>query len=138
MVKTSLVLIGWGTLTYSAWAVPLPTNDDAAPAAAVKWLQLLDAGRVEEGASQGSQEVRSFEQWLNHFKIQRVALGRINKRHLVELKRSAIISGLPEVRRYFIVRFKSSFERKPTAIEEITISKVGCCWEVYEYKISDQ
>jgi len=113
-------------------------DDEAAGEAAIQWLELVDAGRNDEAASQGSQEVRSFEQWLNHFKIQRLALGRINKRHLVELKHSAIISGLPEVRRYFILRLKSSFERKPTAIEEITISKVGCCWEVFDYKISDQ
>ena len=113
------------------------SNEDAAREAAIQWLQLVDAGRNEEAASHGSSEVRSFEQWLNHFKTQRAAPGQVIKRQFVELKRAAIISEVPEVRRYYILRFKSSFEHKPAVIEIITISKVGCCWEVFEYKVSD-
>lgn len=113
-------------------------NDDAAREAAIQWLQLVDNGRHEEAASQGSQEVRSFEQWLNHFKTERAALGRANKRQFIELKHAAIISGVPEVRRYYILRFKSSFDHRTAATEVITISKVGCCWEVFEYQISDK
>ena len=135
MVKTILVLIGWGTLTCSAWAVPLPRNNDAARVAAVRWLQLLDAGRVEEGASQGSPEVRSLEQWRDYLKTHRTMLGPLNKRQFVEMKHIAVIPGVPEVRPYYILRFKSSFEHHPAALELITITKIGCCWEVFDYKV---
>ncbi len=113
-------------------------DDEAARDAAVQWLQLVDAGRYDEAASQGSQEVRAFEQWVNQFKTQRAPLGRVNKRQLVEIKRTAIISGVPEVRRYYVVRCRTAFERKPVAIENITIAKIGCCWEIFGYTISDR
>ena len=125
-------------LLCSASASTLTEDDEQAREAAIQWLQLLDNGRNEEAASQGSQETRSFDQWLNHFKNVRAVLGRINQRQFVELKRAAIISGVPEVRRYYILRFKSSFEHRTAATETITISKVGCCWEIFGYTIDDR
>lgn len=102
----------------------------------MQWLQLVDAGRYEEAASQGSTEVRSFEQWLNHFKSQRAQLRRLSRRQFIELKRAAIIAGVPEVRRYNILRFKSSFENAPPLLEEVVLSKVGCCWEIFGYSMA--
>lgn len=113
-------------------------NDEAARDAAVQWVQLVDAGRYEEAASQGSQEIRAFEQWLNHVKTRRAMLGRMNQRRVIEIKRTAIVSGVPEVRRYYVIRFKTSFASKTSAIEEIALTKIGCCWEIFDYKISDQ
>jgi len=49
-----------------------------------------------------------------------------------------MVSGIPDVRRYYLVRFTTSFERKPAAIEQVTIAKIGCCWEVFGYTISDK
>lgn len=122
----------------SASALTLSKNDEVARNAVLQWLQLVDAGRFEEAASQGSQEVRAFEQWMNQFKTQRASLGRMNKRQLVEIKHTAIASGVPEVRRYYVVRFKTSFEHKPTATEEIVLTKIGCCWEIFGCTISDR
>ena len=110
-------------------------NDDAAREAAIQWLQLIDAGRYEEAASQGSQEVRSFEEWLNPLKNQRAALGRVNKRHLTVINHTSIVSGVPGVRDYYIIRFKTGFERKPAAAEKVTLTRIGCCWEVFEYRV---
>ena len=95
----------------------------------------MDAGRFEEAASQGSQDALSFEQWMNRFKVQRAALGRMNRRQFAEVKRTSMVSGIPEVRRYYLIRFMTSFERKPAATENLTIAKIGCCWEIFDYKI---
>ena len=111
-------------------------DDHAAREAAIQWLQFMDAGRYEEAASQGSTEVRSFEQWLSDFKNRRSELGRLKRRQFVEQKRAAIIAGVPEVRSYNILRFKSSFENPPPLLEEIVLSKVGCCWEIFQYKLT--
>ena len=124
-----------GLTLSSAAAITLSSSDELARDAALQWLQLIDAGRYEEAASQGSQEMFSFEQWMSHVKNQRTAFGRLNRRQFLELKRTSIVAGVPEVRRYQTIRFKTSFERKPTATEQITIAKIGCCWEIFEYKV---
>ena len=49
-----------------------------------------------------------------------------------------MVSGIPEVRRYYLIRFMTSFERKPAATENLTIAKIGCCWEIFDYVISDK
>jgi hypothetical protein len=135
-------------LAYEARAAALSKDDEVARDAAVQWLQLVDADRNDEAASQASAEVRSFEQWQKYFADHRASLGRVNKRQFVEIRRTAIISGVPEVRRYYVVRFRTAFERpasstsgaasKPVAIENITIAKIGCCWEIFGYTISDR
>jgi hypothetical protein len=134
VTKWLLISLTAGVCAISEAARP---DDEAARDAAVQWLQLVDAGRYEEAASQGSQEVRAFEQWMNQFKTQRASLGRAHNRQFLEIKHTAIVSGVPEVRRYYVVRFKTSFEHKPGAIEEIVVTKIGCCWEIFGYKISD-
>ena len=138
MVKKIGSAITAVALTCSAFALTLSKNDELARDAAVQWLELLDAHHVDEAASQGSQEIRSFENWKNQFAAQRGPLGRASKRQVVEVKHTAIVPGVPEVRRYTVIRFKTSFEHKPAAIEEIVLTKMGCCWEIFGYTISDR
>ena len=111
-------------------------DDEAAQDAALQWLQLIDAGRYEEASSRTSQEVRTLENWLDFFSTQRALLGRCNKRQVDEVKHASTVPGVPEIRRYHVVRFKTSFEHRPAAVEEVTITKVGCCWEIFGYEIS--
>jgi hypothetical protein len=133
-----LALVVANALICSAAAATLSHSDELARDAALQWLRLIDAGQYEEAAAQASQEVRAFEQWMNRLKTQRAALGRASKRQFAELKRTSMVSGIPEVRRYTVIRFRTSFERKFAATELVTIAKIGCCWEIFEYKISDQ
>jgi hypothetical protein len=137
-VVRPIITICLATLISSAPAATLSKNDEAAREAAIQWLQLVDSGRYDEAASQGSQEVRGFEQWLNFFRTHGATLGRVNKRQFAGIKRTAIVPGVPEVRRYYMVQFKSSFEHRPTAVEEIVLTKIGCCWEIFGYTISDR
>ena len=137
MVKRLVTLCVAG-LIYSASAASPSQNDGEARDAAVQWLQLIDAGRYEEAASQGSQEVHSFEQWLNYLKNQHASLGHVNKRQFTVIKRTALVSGVPEVRRYFLVRFTTAFAGKPSVTEQVALSKIGCCWEIFGYQISDK
>jgi hypothetical protein len=118
-------------------ASTLSKNDELARDAAVQWLELIDAHRFEEAASQGSQEIRSFDQWMNYFAVHRGPLGRAHQRKVTEVKHTAIIPGLPDVRRYATIRFKTAFEHNPGATEEVVLAKIGCCWEIFEYKINN-
>lgn len=119
------------------YALTLSKNDEVARDAAVQWLQLVDAGRFEEAASQGSTEVRSFDQWRDYFTANRTRLGRVNRRNLIEIRHRPTFPTAFQVRKYYVLRFKTSFDHRGE-IEEIVLAKVGCCWEIFGYKISDK
>lgn len=126
------------SLVCRAGGATLSKNEEPARDAAVQWLQIVDAGRYDEAASQGSTEVRSFDQWREFLPVQRASLGRLNKRELIEMKHRPTFPAGFQVRRYYVLRFKASFEHHPGETEEIVLAKIGCCWEVFGYKISDE
>ena len=138
MVKKIGSAIAVAALTCSAFALTLSKDDELARDAAGQWLQLVDAGRFEEAASQGSTEVRSFDQWRDYFKTERARLGRLHRRELVELKHRPTFPNAFQVRKYYILRFKTAFEHGSPTIEEVALTKIGCCWEIFGYKISDK
>ena len=131
-------MAGASALISSASAVGLSAREQAAHDAALQWLQLVDAGHSEEAASEASLEASPLQHWLNYFNAQRAPLGKVHTRQLVEMKQTSVFPGVPDVQRYYSIRFNTSFERKPHAIEQITIAKVGCCWEIFAYVISDK
>jgi hypothetical protein len=130
-----IVTLCVAALISSASAAALSKNDEAARDAAVQWLQLIDARRNDEAASQASTEVRSFEQWQKYFADRRAPLGRARSRQFLEMKHRPTFPGASQVRKYYVIRFKTSFEVKPTAIEEVALTKIGCCWEIFDYKV---
>ena len=117
-----------------AEALTLSVDDQAAREAALQWLHVVDAGKYDNAALMMSQEIRDQRDWPGYFAKYRAPLGRANKRHVVEAKHASTVPGAVDVRQYEIIRFKTSFERNG-AIEELVIAKVGCCWEVFEYKV---
>src|SRR5690242_3066855 len=85
------------------YALTLSKNDEVARDAAVQWLQLVDAGRFEEAASQGSTEVRSFDQWRDYFTANRTRLGRVNRRNLIEIRHRPTFPTAFQVRKYYVL-----------------------------------
>ena len=122
----------------SALTLTLSADDTAARDAALQWLQVVDSGKYEDAVLQMSQEVRALRDWRNYFAAQRASLGRVYKRQVAELKRGSTIPEVGGIRDYRTIRFKTSFEHNPTAKEEVTMMKMGCCWEVCGYKINDK
>ncbi len=82
-----------------------------------------------------AQEIRNQHDWVGYFTKGRAALGRAKNHHLTEVKHTSTLPGVVEVRKYAMMRFKTSFERGSVAIEEVTVAKLGCCWEVFNYKV---
>ncbi|HKS32078.1 MAG TPA: DUF4019 domain-containing protein [Chthoniobacterales bacterium] len=134
MVKKIGAAIAVGIVLHSAPALTLTKDDELARDAAVQWLQLVAAGRFEEAASQGSTEARSFDQWRDYFTANRTRLGRVNRRELIEIKHRPTFPSAFQVRRYYVLRFKGPFEHR-SQIEEIVLAKIGCCWEIFEYRV---
>jgi len=130
-----LALAGTFTLQSAAFALTLSPNDEAAPNVAFQCLRVVDSGNYEEAALQMSQEIRALQNWVSYFAAHRGPLGRVKNRQIVDVKHASTIPGNPQLRQHDIMRFKTSFEHKPGALEEVVMSKVGCCWEVSGYKI---
>jgi len=122
----------------STFALTLSPDDQAAREAAVQWLQVLDSAKYNDAALMMAQEIQNQRDWPGYFTKRWAWLGRASNRHITEVKHTSTLPGVVEVRKYAIMRFKTSFERGSIAIEEVTMAKLGCCWEVFNYKISDK
>jgi hypothetical protein len=140
VVKTILAVIGTSALIWSALALPLSlsSEDETARDGALEWLQLIDSGKYNDAAQMMSEQVRGTRDWANYFAAHRAPLGRANNRQITELRHARSIPSDPELRPHAILRFKTSFEHKAAATEEIVMTKMGCCWEVSDYTISDR
>jgi hypothetical protein len=150
VVRTILSVIGTSALVCSALALSLSLSaeDEAARDAALQWLRVVDSGSYKDAALQMSEQVRGSRDWANYFAVNRAPLGRANNRQIAEVKHASTVPGDSEVRPHAIIRFKTSFEHPPSstygmaskaaATEEIVLTKMGCCWEVSGYTISDR
>jgi hypothetical protein len=138
----------------SALAITLSPDDEAARDVALQWLHVADAGNYKDAALLIADYAGGSQNWMKYFAAHRAPLGRVNNRKIAEVKHASTVTGDPEVRQHAIIRFKTSFEHPPSvraglapnsgvasktvAIEEVVVTKMGCCWEVSGYTISDR
>ena len=120
----------------SALALSLSPEDEAARDIALQWLGVVDSGNYKDSALLISEEVRGSRDWTKYFAAHRAPLGRVHNRKIAQVKYASTVPGDPEFRRHAILRFKTSFEHKAAATEEIVLTKMGCCWEVMGYEIN--
>ncbi len=151
MVRTILAVISTFALQCSAIALSLSPADEAARDVALQWLGVVDSGNYKDAALLVSEQVRGSRDWTKYFAAHRAPLGRVNNRRIAEVKHASTVPGDPELRLHAIVRFKTSFEHPPSvraglalnsgvasklaATEEVVLAKIGCCWEIFEYKV---
>lgn len=102
----------------------------------MQWLQVFDSGNYKDAALQTSEQVRVLQNWLSYFAARRAPLGRVTNRQIVEVKHTKNVHGAPEFRNYDVIRLRTSFERKPVAMEEVVLTKMSCCWEVSGYDVN--
>lgn len=126
------------SICCSALALTLTPDDEGAREVALQWLQVVDSRNYKDAALMMSETVRGARDWANYFAARRTALGAVKNRTIAEVKHASTVPGDPEVRLHAIMRFKTSFERKAAATEEIVMTKMGCCWEIFGYTISDR
>jgi hypothetical protein len=116
-------------------ALAMSKEDEAARESALHWLQDVDLGNYKDARLQIAQEVRDKRDWQSYLAADRARLGRVVKRRLAEIKHSSTTREIVGVRDYAIARFKTYFEHA-AAIEQVTLAKMGCCWEVCGYEIA--
>jgi hypothetical protein len=125
-----------GACSALALSLSLSPADEAARDVALQWLGVVDSGNYKDAALLISEQVRGSRDWTKYFAAHRAPLGRVNNRRIAEVKHASTVPGDPEFRRHAILRFKTSFEHKAAATEEIVLTKMGCCWEVCGYSIT--
>ncbi|MBV9617878.1 MAG: DUF4019 domain-containing protein [Verrucomicrobia bacterium] len=103
---------------------------------ALQWLQVVDSGNYKHAARMMSEQVRGQQNWVNYLNAQRTPLRGVSKRQVGDIRHTSTIPGLPGVRSYVVIEFKTSFERRTVATEEVVMAKMGCCWEVSGYSIA--
>jgi hypothetical protein len=134
VVKPLCALLAEIALFVTAQALASSTNEGARDSA-LQWLQVVDSGNYNNATLMIAQELRGARDWGKYLADHRAPLGRIGKRQLADEKRITSIPAIPGARNYELLRFGTSFERKVIAVEEVTLLKTGCCWEVVDYKI---
>ena len=129
--------LAWaGACSALALSLSLSPADEAARDVALQWPRVVDSGNYKDAALLISEQVRGSRDWTKYFAAHRAPLGRVNNRKIAEVKHASTVPGDPELRLHAIVRFKTSFEHKAAATEEIVLTKMGCCWEVCGYSIT--
>jgi len=124
------------SICCSAHALSLSAEDEPARDAAMQWLRVVDSGNYKDATLLISEHARGSKDWLKYFAAHRAPLGRVKNRQIVEVKHASTIPSDPELRQHDIIQFKTSFEQKPVAMEEVVMTKIGCCWEVAGYQIN--
>lgn len=133
LVRTILVILSF---CCSAFALSLtPDEKAAAREVALQWLQLVDSGNYKDATLMISEQARGSRDWANYFAARRAPLGRVNNRNIAEVKHASTVPGDTQLRPHAIMRFKTSFEHNAAAIEQIVMTKMSCCWEVWNYSV---
>lgn len=97
-------------------------TDKAAISAAHSWLSVIDKGQYLkswQGASAYFRGAISRDRWEASLTGVRKPLGRLVSRRAISSKRMRELPGAPDAL-YVVIRFRTSFENKNSAIETVT------------------
>ncbi len=99
--------------------------EQAAVAAAERWLSLIDADDFTENWNQAAslfKSVVSLEQWKASLEAAQVPLGKVVSRKLKSKKYLEELPGAPDGE-YVVIEYETSFQRKKNGVETITPMK---------------
>jgi predicted transcriptional regulator len=116
------VALGCVVLIAGAAAAESESNEEAAINAVEEWLQLIDEGKYgdswESAADLFKRAVRK-DQQQQQLEAVRNSLGTVKSRRVGTAESRTALPGVPNGE-YVVIQFKSSFERKNTAVETVT------------------
>ena len=115
-----------------------PAAEQAAIAAAEKWLELTDNGRYDESWEQASAFLKAVipkPRWLENIEPRRDAMGKMVSRTLTSTRYATSLPSAPDGE-YVMIQYQTVFENKKSAVETITpmLDKDGK-WRVFGYFI---
>jgi hypothetical protein len=113
------------TLLLSPAARANEEAEKEAVAAAETWLTLIDQGDIAkswETAAALAKGAITQEQWVQALGAVRGPLGKLTSREVSSSKFTSTLPGAPDGE-YVVIKFKTSFENKASAIETVTPMK---------------
>jgi len=126
-----------GCATHSAARADKPVDENAARAAALHWLQLLDQGDYQEAFEWEAQDFRMARtqgQFVRYMQARRAPFGRTLSRTYIGAAHLGKFVGAPEGN-YESVIFKTAFEHKSPTAERVILLKQPIGWRVVDYRI---
>jgi hypothetical protein len=138
--STALLIVSCPGFVTAAQLLGRPVKPDPeAVAAGNRWFPVFDSGdyktawhlmtkRVQRG---GAVNEEQFTAWA---RARRAPLGRVLRRELMWARFSNTLPAAPDGN-YEFLRYKTSFQNKAQAEEELTLTKESGHWEVSGYHV---
>ncbi len=141
IIVHALIALAFSMLPAAVMAEDKPDHAEAieaAVAAAKEWLALVDEGRYDRSWKESApffQEKVPESVWSGQLDAVRKPLGAVRSREVLVSQFATQLPGAPEGE-YVVIQFKTSFEKKPEAVETVTPMKdSGGVWRVSGYFI---
>jgi len=137
-ISTFLLITILGSFFLFANLALAQSSEDLAISAVETWLSLVDDGKYEGSWKATSSYFRNAvtkEQWINSMNAYRKPLGKIITRKVESKQYTTSLPGAPDGE-YVVIKCKTSFTNKKSAIETITPMKdKDGKWKVSGYYI---
>ena len=111
--------------------------EQAARAAALEWLELLDAKEYEDAYDREPARVRAGgtpRQFVRSMNARRAPFGRTLSRKFIGAAYSQKLTGSPDAN-YESILFRTSFQHKAVAAERVILLKESGSWKVVDYRL---
>jgi len=108
-----------------------------ARAAALQWLQLVDAGEYAQAYEEEPARLRAATtgaQFMRSMEGRRVPFGRVLSRKFIGAAFTRKLTGSPDGR-YESILFRTSFEHKALAAERVILTNEARQWRVVDYRL---
>jgi Protein of unknown function (DUF4019) len=133
----TLSILGAGCATHSANREAKRAEEAAARAAALHWLDMLDAGDYAEAFEWEAQDFRmsrTQQQFVRYMQARRAPFGRKISRAFIGAANIHQLVGVPEGN-YESILFKTAFRHKSSTAERVILAKQSVGWRVIDYRI---
>jgi hypothetical protein len=138
LCSTALFIVSCPGLVTAAQLLGRPVKPDPeAVAAGNRWFAIFDSGDYKTARRMWTKRVQRGgalheEQFIAWARERRAPLGRVLRRELMWARFTNTLPGAPDGN-YEFLRYKTSFEHKAQAEEELTLTKESGHWEVSGY-----
>lgn len=112
-------------------------RETEARAAALHWLQLVDAGDYAQAYEEEPARLRAATtdaQFIRSMEGRRVPFGRVLSRKFIGAAFTRKLTGSPDGR-YESILFRTSFEHKAVAAERLILTHESRKWRVVDYRV---
>jgi hypothetical protein len=112
-------------------------RENEARAAALHWLQLVDAGDYAQAYEEEPARLRASTtegQFLRSMEGRRAPFGRVLSRKFIGAAFTRKLTGSPDGR-YESILFRTSFQHKALAAERVILTNESRQWRVVDYRV---